>query len=107
MHKVLLAVRIINREGITGYASRELELTFQPFVGLRFENGSSRIWRSHEGLDPAPEVERVIYDIQQEQLVCLFTVNAPLSSPFWQVNVAKEDAPSALTRHFQMHPIRR
>ncbi len=41
MHKVLLAVRVIQKGELVGYCSHQLTLPFAPFPGLRFEQGTS------------------------------------------------------------------
>lgn len=84
MHKVMLAVRVVQRgEVIRGYF-HELELPFVPTAGMRFEEGmSTTMWETVSGQQIDPEVERVIYDIGEERIVCLFTVDQPLAATFW------------------------
>lgn len=85
MHKVMLAVRVVQRgEVIRGYY-RDLELPFVPTAGLRLEQGTSTtIWETVTGQQIDPEIERVIYDLDEDRLVCLFTVDQPLAASFWQ-----------------------
>jgi hypothetical protein len=107
MHKVLLAVRIAQRGEVLCYLSHDLTLPFVPFPGLRFEQGiSCRLWETPTGKELDPEVERVIYDLDEEQFVCLFTVDLPLSATFWQADAEfKPGYVSSLEQHFRHMPI--
>ncbi|MDB5745469.1 MAG: Psed [Massilia sp.] len=51
---------------------------------MRFKQGiSTRLWETEVGeLDPV--VEEIIYDIDEEAMVCLFTVPKPLVSTCWK-----------------------
>ncbi|MFK0033025.1 hypothetical protein [Pseudomonas monteilii] len=85
MHKVMLAVRVIQRgEVIRGYY-RNLELPFVPAEGMRFEQGTSTtMWETVSGQQIDPQVERVVYDLDEDLIVCLFTVDQPLAASFWE-----------------------
>ncbi|GLO24368.1 hypothetical protein [Pseudomonas putida] len=85
MHKVMLAVRVIQRgEVIRGYY-RNLELPFVPAEGMRFEEGTSTtMWETVSGQQIDPQVERVVYDLDEDLIVCLFTVDQPLAASFWE-----------------------
>lgn len=104
MHRVLLAVRVVtNGETTAGYY-RELELPFVPTIGMRFEQGiSTTIWETTHGkgeLDPA--VERVIYDLDEQQFICLFTVKNRLDATFWQdIEDPNPDGSSHVMRYFR------
>ena len=70
MFHVKLIVQLIQRDAtIAGYV-RELDLPFLPCIGMKFEEGTStRLWETDtEELNPA--VEEVIYDLDEEQIVC-------------------------------------
>ncbi|WP_193453247.1 hypothetical protein [Pseudomonas nitroreducens] len=83
MHRILLAVRVIGGEP-RGYC-REIELPFVPTVGMRFEQGiSTTLWETTSGDELSPAVEQVIYDLDEEMFVCLFTVESPLAASFWE-----------------------
>ncbi len=107
MHKVMLAVRVVQRgELIRGYY-RDLELPFVPTVGMRFEQGTSTtMWETVSGQQIDPEVERIIYDLDEGQIVCLFTVCQPLAGSFWQ-NAAEVEAGQVcgVLQYFRQMPI--
>lgn len=85
MHKVMLAVRVIQRGEIVRGYYHNLELPFVPTEGMRFEQGiSTKMWETVSGRQIDPQVERVVYDIDEERIVCLFTVDQPLAASFWQ-----------------------
>jgi hypothetical protein len=51
---------------------------------MQFAQGiSSKMWETTDGLELNPAVEEVIYDLDEEQFVCLFTVNRELAASFW------------------------
>lgn len=57
-------------------------------------------------LDPA--VERVIYDLDDEQFVCLFNVDILLRASFWHDDVDPTPGTiSAIGEYFRHMPIRR
>lgn len=107
MHKVLLAVRVVQHNEVLGYSSHQLTLPFAPFPGLRFEQGvSCKLWETSAGSELDPEVERVIYDLDEEQFVCLFTVSIPLQASFWYASVDPEPGTvSAVAQYFRHTPI--
>lgn len=104
MHKVMLAVRVVQSgEVIRGYY-RDLELPFIPTVGMRFEQGTSTtIWETVSGQQLDPGVERVIYDLDEDQIVCLFTVNQPLAASFWQNAAEVEPGQICGVLHYFRH----
>jgi len=83
MHKIELVVRVLEHgEAVAGYA-RDLELPFVPTAGMRFMQGSSTtVWETRNGT-LYPKVEQVIYDLDEEKIVCLFTVEERLAASFW------------------------
>ena len=84
-HKIKFVVRITNGGETAGYV-RDLELPFVPTVGMRFEQGvSTPMWETStsERKYLTPCVEEVIYDFNEESLVCLFTIDSTLASSFW------------------------
>lgn len=85
MHKVMLAVRVVQHgEVICGYY-RDLELPFVPTEGMRFEQGTSTtMWETVSGQRVDPQVERVVYDLDEGLILCLFTVDQPLAASFWE-----------------------
>ncbi|MBC3464989.1 hypothetical protein [Pseudomonas sp. RW10S2] len=88
MHKVLLAVRVVQKGELVGYCSHQLDLPFVPFPGLHLEQGTScKLWETMTGSELEPAVERVIYDLDEEQFVCLFNVDIPLRASFWYDDV--------------------
>ncbi|ETK13981.1 MULTISPECIES: hypothetical protein [Pseudomonas] len=109
MHKVLLAVRAIQKGDVFGYYSHQLTLPFAPFPGLRFEQGTScTLWKTMTGSELAPSVEQVIYDLDEEQFVCLFDVDIPLKASFWTDDVGlKPGSVSAIGEYFRNMPIHR
>lgn len=109
MHKVLLAVRIIQKGELVGYCSHQLALPFVPFPGLHLEQGTScKMWETMTGSELAPPVERVIYDLDEEQFVCLFNVDIPLKASFWTDDVVlRPGSVSAIGEYFRHMPIRR
>ncbi|MGE8436833.1 MAG: hypothetical protein ACN6P2_09875 [Pseudomonas palmensis] len=104
MHKVMLAVRVVQSgEVIRGYY-RDLELPFIPTVGMRFEQGTSTtIWETVSGQQLDHGVERVIYDLDEDQIVCLFTVNQPLAASFWQNAAEVELGQTCGVLHYFRH----
>ena len=109
MHKVLLAVRVIQKNELVGYYSHELTLPFVPFPGLRLEQGTScTLWETMNGSELAPAIERVIYDLDEELFVCLFNVGIPLKASFWTDDVVLEPGSvSAIGEYFRHMPIQR
>ena len=84
MHKVMLAVRVVQQGKVIRGYYRDLELPFVPTEGMRFEQGSSTtLWETTTGKQIDPAVERVIYDLDEGQIVCLFTVDQQLAATFW------------------------
>lgn len=104
MHKVMLAVRAIQRgEVIRGYY-RNLELPFVPAEGMRFEQGiSTTMWETVSGQQIDPKVERVVYDLDEGQIVCLFTVDQPLAASFWQNAAEVEPGQTCGVLHYFRH----
>lgn len=107
MHKVLLAVRVVQKGELVGYCSHQLNLPFAPFPGLRFEQGTScKLWETMTGSELAPAVERVIYDLDEEQFVCIFNVDIPLRASFWYDDVdLTPGTVSAVGEYFRHIPI--
>lgn len=84
MHQVKLVVRVSNSGRTVGGYVRQLSLPFIPQRGMKFEQGvSCGLWETERGGELSPEVEQVIYDINSEEVVCLFTVSDKLVSTFW------------------------
>ncbi|MBS6036499.1 MULTISPECIES: hypothetical protein [Pseudomonas] len=104
MHKVMLAVRVIQcDEVIRGYY-RPLELPFVPTEGMRFEQGTSTtMWETVSGQQIDPQVERVVYDLDEKQIVCLFTVDQPLAASFWQNAAEVEPGQVCGVLHYFRH----
>ncbi|MNP71998.1 hypothetical protein D3C76_1684600 [compost metagenome] len=42
------------------------------------------MWETVSGQQIAPQVERVVYDLDEDLIVCLFTVDQPLAASFWE-----------------------
>lgn len=107
MYKILLAVRVV-RHGVTeGGYSRELELPFIPTVGMHFEQGiSTTLWETTTGEELDPAVERVIYDLDENIFVCLFTIPLPLAASFWQDLPKRNDGiVCGVMQYFRQMPI--
>jgi hypothetical protein len=102
VHKVKLVVRHLSDGTLMGGYVRELDLPFVPSIGMRFKQGASTwLWETEAG-KLAPPVEQVIYDIDEETIVCLFTVDAALKSAFWEtLNYAKYGDGCAELVYFQ------
>lgn len=83
-HRVELLVRLrLNGRLEALYVSEDLALPFVPSVGMQFKQGNSTwLWETETG-ELMPSVEAVIYDLDEQVLVCLFTVDQPLKSSFW------------------------
>lgn len=84
MCKVKLVVRCLeDGEIVAGYL-KQMELPFVPQVGMRFDRGgSTHLWETVDDEDLAPKIEDLVYDIDEEEIVCLFTVNKKLAASFW------------------------
>lgn len=84
LYKVKLVVRLQAGNTTIGGYTRELDMPCPPCLGMRFTQGiSTRLWETEVGeLDPM--VEEIIYDIDEETVVCLFTVSKALISTFWK-----------------------
>ncbi len=84
MHRVKLIVRLVENGVTTGGYVRQLELPFVPCVGMKFEQGTScRLWEV-DGDELNPSIEEVVYDLDEEEIVCLLSVEKALSSSFWE-----------------------
>ena len=109
MHKVMLAVRVVQHgEVVRGYF-HELELPFVPTVGMRFEQGSSTtLWETITRKQIDPAVGRVIYDLDEGLIVCLFTVDLPLAATFWlNTPEVKPDQICGVLHYFRHMPIQK
>jgi len=85
MHRVKLVVRLVQRGATAGGYVRQLQLPFVPYVGMKFEQGTScALWEAAGNEELSPSIEEVVYDIAEAEIVCLFTVDKPLSSSLWQ-----------------------
>jgi hypothetical protein len=106
MHKVLLAVRVVQHGEVLGYCSHELALPFAPFKGLRFEQGSScKLWETKTGKELDPAVERVVFDLDENMFVCLFTVSIPLEASFWYDHVETDSEVKSSVAHYFRHTL--
>ncbi|MNE16577.1 hypothetical protein D3C76_887220 [compost metagenome] len=107
MFKILLAVRVVRHGVVQSGYSRELELPFIPTVGMRFEQGmSTTLWETTTGEELDPAVERVIYDLDEEMFVCLFTTPLPLAATFWHDLPDRNDGSvCAVMQYFRHLPI--
>jgi hypothetical protein len=84
LYKVKLVVRHKAGSATIGGYTRELDMPCPPCLGLRLKQGiSTRLWETEIG-DLDPVVEEIIYDIDEETMVCLFTVHKALISSFWK-----------------------
>lgn len=83
-YRVELLVRQVSKGKVVAlYVSDDLPLPFVPTVGMQFRKGTSTwLWETDNG-ELMPAVEAVIYDLDQETIVCLFTVEEPLNASFW------------------------
>lgn len=85
MHKVKLVVRYLFQDVLAALYVHQLELPFVPQIGMKFEQGMSTwLWETTNGEKLNPPVDDVIYDIDEEELICLFTVEERLASAFWE-----------------------
>ena len=84
MYKVKLVVRLLQDGATAGGYVRQLELPLVPCTGMKFEQGiSTRLWETTDNDELSPAVEEVVYDIDDEVIVCLFTIAKPLAASFW------------------------
>jgi len=84
MHRVKLVVRLLEGGTTVGGYARRVELPFVPSIGMRFEQGvSTRLWETADGDELSPAVEELLYDFDEEEIVCLFTIAKRLASSFW------------------------
>jgi|CXWL01.1.fsa_nt_gi hypothetical protein len=82
-YKIVFLVRSITSQNqIQRLYAKELELPFVPAVGMKFVQGTN-LWETEDG-ELSPEIERVIFDLDDSKHVCLFTITKRLSSSFWQ-----------------------
>lgn len=85
MYKVKLVVCLVEKGVTKGGYVKQFELAFVPCVGMKFVQGiSTRLWETADGKELSPAVQEVIYDLDYEEIICLFTINKPLESSFWQ-----------------------
>lgn len=84
-YRVELLVRhVVNGKVVALYVRDDLELPFVPTVGMQFKQGTSTwLWETDKS-ELMPAIETVIYDFDEETLVCLFTVNEELNASFWK-----------------------
>lgn len=65
------------------YCSDDVRLPFVPAVGTYFSQASGGwLWATALG-NLMPAVEDIVYDLDNQLLICLFTIEAALGSPFW------------------------
>ena len=106
MYEVKLVVRGLDgQETRFGY-TRQLQLPFLPAVGMTFEQGTScKLWETAEGEELSPAVEQIIYDLDEEAIVCLFTVHSRLASAFWtELRIGELGSRCAEMSYFRNHP---
>lgn len=104
MHRVMLAVRVVQHGKVIRGYYRDLELQFVPTEGMRFEQGTSTtMWETISGQQIDPQVERVVYNLDEGQIVCLFTVSQPLAASFWQSATEVESGQVCGVLHYFRH----
>lgn len=83
---VKLLVRLLEDGKLTLVYERDVfPLPFVPSVGMRFEKSRGSAFQTDDGEQLALEVERVIYDLDEQVLVCVCTVTARIGGQraFW------------------------
>lgn len=103
MHKIKLVVRLFQDGETTGGYVRQIELPFVPQPGMKFEQGiSCHLWETQDGEELSPGIECVIYDLDEEEIVCFFTIKSKLASTFWtELKVAELGAQCAELKYFR------
>ncbi len=103
MHDVFFVVRLVENDEISAGYCHDLKLPFVPLEGMYFEQGiSTTLWETTTGSELSPAVERVIYDLDNKQFVCLFTVDQPLAASFWQkIDDARVDGGTYAMKFFR------
>lgn len=103
MHKIRFVVRCIKDGDVFAGYTRQLTLPFVPQVGMEFEQGvSCTLWETRDGREFSPRVERVIYDVDEEEIVCLFSIASELASAFWtELKITELDARCFEMKYFR------
>ena len=83
-YDVHLVVRLGKGKRVSRGYFRDIQLPFIPTIGMKFVQGlGCTLWETRNG-EINPSVEQVIYDIDEEAIICLFTVDDELTSTFWK-----------------------
>lgn len=73
-----------NQRNTTGGYVLRLDLPFAPASGMKLKGGiSTWLWETADGNELDPKIQETVYNIDEEQLYCLFEVNGPLASSRW------------------------
>jgi len=84
--KVTFVVKVVSSENnLLGGYTREFDMPFTPTIGMKIEGGSSTfLWEADSGDKLAPRIQDIVYNVDEEQLFCLFVVDQFLSNSFWR-----------------------
>ncbi|UOO36869.1 hypothetical protein IZU99_06160 [Oscillospiraceae bacterium CM] len=82
---VTLVVKVLNDEHqLIGAYTSLVKLPFLPIVGMKFrKNSNVWLWQATDGEELSPPVKAVTYNLDNDEIFCLFEVNKFLSSTFW------------------------
>jgi hypothetical protein len=83
-YRVVLLVSYVRNGRTKDVRVHELNLPFAPTLGMQIHrSGVNAIWIT-EREELTPVIERVIYDLDEDQFICTFTVGQLLTSAFWR-----------------------
>lgn len=103
--KTTFVVRVIDkdRNTIGGYV-RELDLPFVPTIGMRLNGGTSTwLWETIDGKELRPQIKDIVYDIDEEEILCLFEIDKFLAHGFW-IKIKEENLNNSLElSRFELH----
>jgi hypothetical protein len=82
---VCLVVKVLSQQEdlLKAYVSK-LDSPFVPTVGMEFKisNSSAWLWETDNG-ELQPQVKKVVYNIDDETIYCLFEIDKYLNTSFW------------------------
>lgn len=80
-----LIVCVRDAEGsVIGAYSRKLKLPFVPTIGMKLKQSSSiSLWETTDGNELDPAIKEIVYNIDDNELYCLFEIDQFLKSKYW------------------------